>query len=222
MKVGVLFSGGKDSTYAAWLAKKEGHEIACLITLFSQNKESYMFHTPAIEMVEEQAKLMNLPLVKRATPGEKEEELIDLKQAIKKAVKKHQIEGIVTGALASDYQASRIIDICKNLKLECINPLWHKDQIELLEELVKNKFEAIISGVAAYPLDKKWIGRKIDPRFIEEIKKLHERYKINPAGEGGEFESLVISCPLFRKKLNFKIMDVIGEGNSWRGLFLLK
>ena len=222
MKVGVLFSGGKDSTYAAWLAKKEGHEIACLITLFSQNKESYMFHTPAIEMVEEQAKLMNLPLVKRATPGEKEEELIDLKQAIKKAVKKHQIEGIVTGALASDYQASRIIDICKNLKLKCINPLWHKDQIELLEELVKNKFEAIISGVAAYPLDRKWIGRKIDSRFIEEIKKLHEKYKINPAGEGGEFESLIISCPLFRKKLNFKIMDVIGEGNSWRGIFIAK
>lgn len=222
MKVGVLFSGGKDSTYAAWLAKKEGHEIVCLITLYSLNKESYMFHTPAIEMTEKQAKLMEIPLVKQETLGVKEGELLDLKRAIRKAIKKHEIEGIVTGALASDYQASRILEICRFFKISCINPLWQKNQSELLKELVRNRFEVIISGVAAYPLDKKWIGRKIDEKFIADLRALSEKYKVNPAGEGGEFETLVVSCPLFKERLKFEILDIVGEGNSWRGIFRIK
>jgi len=219
MRVGVLFSGGKDSTYAAWLTKKEGHKIECLVTLYSKNKDSFMFHTPAIELTEKQALLMGIPLVKQETEGIEEEELKDLEHAIKKAVKKHAIEGIVTGALASDYQASRIAEICEKFKLKCFNPLWQKSQIDLLEEIVKNKFEVIISGVAAYPLDKKWIGRKIDVKFIEDVKKLTEKYKINPAGEGGEFESLVLNCPLFKKPLKVKLVDISGEGNAWRGIF---
>lgn len=219
MRLGVLFSGGKDSAYAAWLAKKEGHKIECLITLYSTNKDSFMFHTPAIDLTEKQAKLMDIALVKQETAGVKEEELDDLKRAIKKAIKKHAIEGIVTGALASDYQASRIAEICENLGIKCINPLWQKNQLEVLRELIKNKFEIIISGVAAYPLDKKWIGRKIDEKFIEDVKTLAEKYKINPAGEGGEFESLVINCPLFKKPLKVKLVDISGEGNAWRGIF---
>jgi ABC transporter with metal-binding/Fe-S-binding domain ATP-binding protein len=218
MKIGVLFSGGKDSTYAAWLAKKSGHELACLITLFSENEESYMFHTPAIKLTEKQAKLMGLPLITRETKGEKEKELKDLKRAIEKAKVKYNIKGIVTGALASNYQAERIQKICEELDLKCLNPLWHKDQLEYLKELVENRFEVIITAVGAYRFDKKWIGRRIDNNFIEEIKVLANRFAINPAGEGGEFESLVVNCPLFRKKLGFKLIDILGEGNSWRGI----
>jgi ABC transporter with metal-binding/Fe-S-binding domain ATP-binding protein len=219
MKLGVLFSGGKDSTYAAWLAKKSHHELVCLITLQSKNKDSYMFHTPAINLVEKQSQLMSVPIVIQETEGNKEKELEDLRRAIKKAIKKHHIEGIVTGALESVYQSTRIQTICNEFDIECFNPLWQKNQIELLEQLIKNKFEVIISGVAAYPLDKKWIGKKIDSKFIEEIKILQEKYKIHPAGEGGEFESLVINCPLFKTKLNAKIVDIVGEGNSWGGIF---
>ncbi len=222
MKVGVLFSGGKDSMYAAWLAKKQGDEIACLITLVSENPDSFMFHTPAVELTEKQAKLMNVPLVRQETSGIKEEELEDLKRAIKKAVKKHAIEGIITGAVASGYQKSRILKICDYFKIECINPLWGKNQIALLEELLKNKFEVIISGVAAEGFDKKWIGRKIDLKFLEEIKKLYSKYGINPAGEGGEFESLVVNCPFFKNRLNAELVDIIGEGNAWRGVFEVK
>lgn len=219
MRVGVLFSGGKDSMYAAWLAKKMGYSIECLITLYSENKESYMFHTPGTELVEKQAFLMNLSLVKQETEGEKEDELEDLESAIKKAIKKHAIDGIVSGAVGSVYQASRIQAICNKLGIECFNPLWQKDQIELLDEIIKSKFEVILSGVFAYPFDAKWIGRRIDSNFIEKIKELRDKYKINPAGEGGEFESLVISCPLFKKKLDAKISDISGEGNSWRAVF---
>lgn len=219
MKLGILFSGGKDSTYAAWLAKKEGHELACLITLFSKNPDSYMFHTPAIELTKQQAELMGLPLIFKETRGAKEKELGDLEKAIKLAIKKYEITGIITGAVGSVYQASRIQEICANLGIECFNPLWQKNQLELLTDLIKNKFEVILSAVAAYPLDKRWVGRKLDSKLIAEIAKLSEKYKLNPAGEGGEFESLVVNCPLFKKRLDFKIKEVAGQGNSWKGIF---
>ena len=74
-KLGILFSGGKDSMYAAWLAKKEGYEISCLISIVSENEESYMFHTPSIRRVEEQAKSMGIPLIIVKTKGKKEKEL---------------------------------------------------------------------------------------------------------------------------------------------------
>lgn len=140
MKLGVLFSGGKDSCYAAYKAKQKGNELICLITMLSENPDSYMFHTPSIKQTQAQAKAMNLPLLIEKTKGVKEEELKDLEKAIKQAIKKHKIEGIVTGALFSNYQASRIKKICDKLKIKCINPLWHKDELDYLHELINNKF----------------------------------------------------------------------------------
>jgi len=216
MKLAVLFSGGKDSTYAIYLAKKEGYEISCLISIFSENKESFMFHTPSIERVKEQAKIMEIPLIVVKTKGEKEKELDDLEKGIMKAIKEFKIEGIITGAVESVYQAMRIQKICNKLKIKCFNPLWQKEQIELLEDLIKNKFKVIITGVFAYPLNEKWLGRRIDKKFIEEMRMLSEKYKINPAGEGGEFESFVLNCPLFKKRLKVKGFHDYGDGNSWR------
>lgn len=216
MKLGVLFSGGKDSCYAAYLAKKQGHELSCLITVESENKESFMFHTPSIKQTEKQAWAMEIPLIVVKTIGEKERELIDLEEGIKKAKREYKIEGIVTGAVASVYQSSRIEKICKKLRLKCFNPLWQKNQVELLEELIKKGFEVIIVGVFAYPLDEKWLGRKIDKIFIEEMKKMQEKYKINPAGEGGETESFVLNCPLFKRGLKVIGFKDFGEKNSWR------
>jgi diphthine-ammonia ligase len=216
MKLGILFSGGKDSTYAAFIAKKEGYEICCLITIQSDNKESFMFHTPSIDQTEKQAEVMGIPLIIVKTKGEKEKELADLEKAIKNAKEKYGVEGIVTGAVESVYQATRVQKICNKLDLECFNPLWQKDQVGLLKELIRNKFDVIISGVFAYPLDEKWLGRKIDKEFIEEMRKMTEKYKINPAGEGGEYESLVLNCPLFNRKLEIKDKKTYGEGNSWR------
>lgn len=222
-KFGVLFSGGKDSVYSTYLAKKEGYEISCLISIFSSNKESYMFHTPSIERVKEQAEVMKIPLLIHKTLGEKENELIDLKDAIKFAKEKYKIEGIVTGAIQSVYQASRIQKICDELDLECFNPLWKRNEEEYLQELMDNNFEIVLVGVFAYPLNEKWLLRKIDKKFIEEIKELNRKYKIHVAGEGGEFESFVLNCPLYSRKLEIVDKKIISEGeNSFRAEITIK
>jgi len=160
--------------------------------------------------------VMNIPLIIQKTKGEKEEELYDLECAIKKAKDEFEIEGVVTGAVESVYQASRIQKICDTLYLDCLNPLWKKDQIELLEDLIKHDFTVVITGVFAYPLDEKWLGEIIDERFIQQAKALYESYKINPAGEGGEFETFVLNCPLFTRALEVKEKKISGKRNSWK------
>src|SRR3989339_141823 len=197
MKVAVLFSGGKDSCMASYLAKEAGHELSCLISIVSENKESYMFHTPSIEKTKKQAEVMQIPLIIQKTKGKKEIELKDLKKAIKKAKDEYHIGGIVTGALQSIYQASRIQKICNELDLECFNPLWQKDEFE-------------------YPLDESWLGKEINEEFIDKVKKLNQKYQIHPAGEGGEFETFTLNCPLFKKSLNITDKKISGEKNSWR------
>ncbi len=219
MKLASLFSGGKDSTYATYLAMSY-HEVSCLISLKSKNPESYMFHTPNISMTKLQADAIGIPLVEAGTEGKKETELKDLKRAIKKAMIEYKIEGVVTGAIESVYQATRIQKICHELNIWCFNPLWKKDQVMLLEELLKSRFEIIITAVAAYPLDERWLGRKIDSAAIAELKKLKEKFKVNPAGEGGEYESLVLNAPFFKKRLSVSSAEKIYRNNS--GIYQIK
>ena len=219
MRLGVLFSGGKDSTLALHKAAEKA-EVACLITLVSENKESYMFHTPNIDITALQAKALGLPLIRQKTEGKPEAELADLEAAIAQAISDFKIDGVVTGAVESVYQAARIQQICNRLGVWCVNPLWKRNQKALLEEVVAAGFKTIISGVFAYPLDKTWLGKQIDSDLIGKLVVLGEEYGLSPSGEGGEIETTVLDAPLFKKKIEVLDAAVEAQGNS--GVFRIK
>jgi len=219
MRLGVLFSGGKDSTLALHLAA-EKEEVVCLITILSKNKESFMFHTPNIDISALQAEALELPKITKTTEGEMEKELLDLDDAIAQAARKFQIEGVVTGAIESVYQSERVQRICHRLGLWCFNPLWKHDQKALLEELLEKQFKVIISGVFAYPLDEKWLGKQIDSKLIDRLVDLQQKYGLSPSGEGGEIETTVLDAPLFKKKIEVLDFSVEAKGNS--GVFIIK
>lgn len=200
MKIGVLFSGGKDSCLAMSKAMKE-HEISCLISIISKNKDSFMFHTPNIHLTKMQSEASGIPLVSVSTEGKKEDELKDLERAISKAKQDYAIEGIVTGSVRSTYQSSRIETICKKLDLWCFNPLWLMDEIELLNEVINTGIKAIISGVFAFPLEREMLGKTVDKELIKKLAVLKEKYSINPAGEGGEIETTTFDAPFFKRKI---------------------
>lgn len=202
--IAALISTGKDSIYAMHLMQKQGCTIKCLITIDSKNKDSFMFHTPTIVLAKLQARAMNLPLIIVKTKGVKEIELKDLEKAINNAKRKYKIKGIVSGAIFSNYQRERIEKICKNIGIRSFAPLWQTNQIPYLKNLLNNGFEVIITKIAAYGLSEKWVGRKIDTGAIMELSALEKKYKINPAGEGGEYESLVLNTPFFSKKIELK------------------
>jgi ABC transporter with metal-binding/Fe-S-binding domain ATP-binding protein len=219
MRLGVLFSGGKDSTLALHYAS-EREEAICLITVVSTNKESYMFHTPNIDLTTLQAEALGLPLVSVVTEGKKEEELADLEKAIVEAKEKYQIEGVVTGAVESVYQATRVQRICNRLNIWCFNPLWKHNQKALLEMLVAKNFKVVISGIFAYPLDEKWLGKQIDAQVIARLVQLQGQYGISPSGEGGEIETTVLDAPMFKKKI--EILDSAIEAQHNCGIFIIK
>jgi len=217
MRLCLLFSGGKDSCYAGWLAREE---IVCLASVFSSNPHSFMYHTPNIRLTKLQAKAMKLPLVFVESEGRKEKEISDLRKLLELAKKKYKIEGVVTGAINSIYQNTRVQRVCRRLGLWCFNPLWQIDQEEYLKKLIKAKFKVIISGVFSYPFNESWLGRKLDSETAKELISLKRKYKINPAGEGGEFETFVVDGPIFKKPI--KIDKARTEFENYSGRLIIE
>ncbi len=179
-----------------------------------------MFHTPNIDLTALQAKALGLPLVSVITEGRKEEELGDLERAIVEAKNKFQIEGVVTGAVESVYQSSRVQRICNSLDLWCFNPLWKHDQKVLLETLVEKNFKVVISGIFAYPLDEKWLGKQIDTQVIARLVELQRQIGLSPSGEGGEIETTVLDAPMFKRRI--EILDYMVEAKGNSGVFMIK
>ncbi len=212
MRVGVLFSGGKDSTYAAWLASKRD-DLACLITIFPESDSSYMFHYPDLDWTTLQAKSMGVPQVREATRGVKEEELQDLRTALAKAVEEHDIKGVYTGALASMYQKSRVEKVCGELGLTTVSPLWGIDPEEHLRRIVKDGFQCIIVSVSALGLDEGWLGRTLSSSAVDELLELGRKYRFHAGLEGGEGETFVLDCPAFSERI-----EVVGGIRHWKGV----
>jgi predicted ATP pyrophosphatase (TIGR00289 family) len=219
MKAAVLFSGGKDSTLAAYKAMEDGWKVEYLLSMHSENPHSYMFHVPNIHLTQLLSQAMELPLIQAETPGEKEKELEDLKRAMLN-LKNKGVEAIFTGAIHSEYQKSRIDGLCKEIGLESIAPLWHRDPLEYMQEVVNLGFEVIITSVSAEGLDESWLGRVIDEDLLEELKALHEKYGLHMAFEGGEAETLVLDGPIFKKRLN--ILDTEKVWNVDNGHLVIK
>ena len=171
------------------------------------NAYSYMFHKINIDLTALQAEALNMKHYMLVTNGEKELELADLKNALLK----NDVRVLITGALASDYQRSRIGSICEELGIEHIAPLWHMDQEEELKEISRD-YNAIVTQVSAEGLDDSFLGRRIDDAMIRRLKELNSRYRINMAFEGGEAESFVLDGPLFSKRI-----EVTRSHTTWDG-----
>jgi len=221
IKLGCLFSSGKDSAYALWLMRNEGYPVECLITLKSRNPVSYMFHTPTVELAALQAEAIGMPIVTKETAGEKERELDDLRAAFRAAKEEYGIEGVITGALWSTYQKERVERIATEEHLKVFSPLWHTNQETELRLVVSN-FEVIFSGVSAYGLDKSWLGRRITLEDVDRLVELNKRFKFNIAGEGGEFESLVLDGPIFKKRVVIQESGIKEEDENTARLVVKK
>jgi diphthine-ammonia ligase len=215
MKVGALFTGGKDSTYSAFLAGKE-NEVVCLMNMYSENKDSYMFHTVADSLLGLQADAMQIPLERHETKGVKEEELSDLMDFIADIKERYGIEGVVSGALASEYQYNRINAILKELKLASITPLWHVNVEEYLKNLIKDGFHAVIVSVSADGLEESWLGKEINDENLASLIELSRKYRFNLGFEGGEAETAVLDGPNFNYAIKIEKSSIVrDEGKAY-------
>lgn len=213
MKAAVLFSGGKDSAMATYKAIKGGWKVEYLVSMISRNPESYMFHTSNIHLTELAAEAMDIPLIHAHTPGIKEKELDDLKKVLSH-LKDKGVDAVFSGALASSYQKSRIDEICKTLSLKSVAPLWHVDPYRYMREIIELQFETILVSVSAEGLDESFLGKKLDHDLLDKLMDLHKMYGIHLAFEGGEAETLVLDCPLFKKRIKIQEIEKVWERDS--------
>ncbi len=211
MKVAVLYSGGKDSIYALHWAWLQGFRIACLVTVFPR-PYSRMYHYPSIESTLYQAKAMDIPILYRRA-REEDDELSLLRKLFIEARDLYGVEGVVAGALLSDYQRMRISLVAEEAGLKTYTPLWRVDQESYMREVVGNGIRFIITSVSAYGLRKDYVGMIVDEDLLEELLAIAKRYGLNPAFEGGEAETLVVDAPLFKKKLCVK--GYVVEDGLW-------
>jgi len=207
MKLAALISGGKDSSFAIYKALQEGHVVTDLVTIIPANEDSYMFHSANIHLTSLISESCGIPLTSQVSSGEKEKELDDLKKALVPL----KVEGVAVGAIESEYQASRVRNICNELGLVMYAPLWHKDPESLLFAMIEC-MDIIMVKVAAGGMDESWLGRRFDKKMIAGLKELNRKYRVHLAGEGGEYETLVLNAPFYSKKIK-----LIETRKMWMG-----
>ena len=212
MKLCVLFSGGKDSMMALYRGM-EKHEITVLFSMIPKSDDSYMYHVPNIRLTEYSAQAMNLPIVMKETIGKPPQENDDLKEALRGIKKDYGIDGVAAGAIGSKYQYNIVADICKELGLKTYTPYWQMDHEILIRDAIAAGFDIRMVGVAAGGLDASWLGRKLDPAALEELKDIRKKHKIDIGGEGGEYETFVVDGPIFKKRL-----EIVKSRKVWDGV----
>jgi ABC transporter with metal-binding/Fe-S-binding domain ATP-binding protein len=196
IRAAVLFSGGKDSVYATYIAQQQHFDVAGTITIIPSVTDSYMFHVPNARFASTISSAMGIPNLTAEVPSEQDELLI-----LSRTIESMGVDAVITGAIASDYQMFRINFVCEELGMKVFSPLWHKDQEMLLKEIVGAGFDVRMVGVAADGLDERWLGRRIDPKAIDDLVALQRKRRINVSGEGGEFETITLDGPNFSKRL---------------------
>lgn len=218
MKLASLFSGGKDSTYAIHVAKKQGHEVKCLLSIFPKSDESHLLHHPNMKWTKLQSQLMNIPqLTIASTSDETDNELILIENLLQNAKEQFQIEGLVHGGIQSKFQKNKFENICSKLNLKVIVPLWNTDPEKYMNELVNSEFEFIMTTVSSDGLDDSWLGKTISKSDIVSLKHLSEKFGFNLNFEGGEAETFVTNCPLFTNSI--KINQSEKKWDGYRGRF---
>ena len=214
MNLAAFFSGGKDSTFAIYDAKRCGHKIVILFTIEPKSDESHLLHHPNISYTKLQSQSMCIPQITISIDDVKPNiEAKKIDDLIKPAKKTFDFEGIVHGGILSEYQKNKFELLCKKNNLKLISPLWQKNASAYMKELLANNFEFIISSVSSGGLNESWLGKKIGLSELHELEKLSKEFQFNLSFEGGEAETFVISCPLFKNRI-----DIISSNKIWDGI----
>ncbi|HET6405876.1 MAG TPA: diphthine--ammonia ligase [Candidatus Thermoplasmatota archaeon] len=214
MKVAALVSGGKDSVLALHCAQASGWDVTHVVTVRPGAEDSWMFHVPNTGLAPLLADALGLPLVAVETRGEKEAEVDDLERALAGL----DVDGFVSGALASEYQRTRLERLGHRLGLRSFTPLWHKAPEEVLRTVAADAWDVRFAAVAAEGLGERWLGRRITPQAVEELVALRARYGLHVGGEGGEYETLVLDAPCYRRRIEVARAEAAWrrDGGVWR------
>ncbi|MBI4159446.1 diphthine--ammonia ligase [Candidatus Woesearchaeota archaeon] len=214
MDVAVLYSGGKDSTYAIDFCKEKGWNIKYLLSIKPTRRDCYLFHYPTVEFTKEFAKILNIPHIYTTC------DVADPKQEaeiVKNIMEKNKVDALVLGGIGlQETQIASLQKALLPLKVEVFAAHAGYDHEELVQEMLDKGYKFIISQVAADGLTEYWLGKEITEDSFKDLKKLSQKHGFHIGFEGGHADSLVIDGPIFSKKLTIlegkKIMEKEFDG----------
>ena len=198
MKVASSWSGGLESSLACHKVIEEGNELTCLVTFVLDQYWPAMGHPPHIMRLQSDAIGIPHVLLKVEEPYTE-----GYKKAIANLIETWGIEGIVTGDIyvVDDIHGNWMEDVCEGLDAEVIMPLWEQDTLQILNEEISKGFRAVFTCVKQPYFDEDWIGRELNKNTVKDLLNLVEKHGIDPCGENGEYHTMVIDGPLFKKEI---------------------
>ncbi|KAI9591545.1 hypothetical protein BDF19DRAFT_257385 [Syncephalis fuscata] len=226
MKVVALISGGKDSCFNMMHCRANGHDIIALANLYppkdsgKDELDSFVYQTVGHDAIHWYAECMDLPLIRREIHGTPERQTLDYDvtindetedlYALLSEVKTRypDVQGVSVGAILSNYQRIRVEHVCQRLGLTSLAYLWQQDQTELLNSMVKNSLCSVLIKVAAMGLNQRHLGKSLQ-EMQPTLLKLHNQFGLHVCGEGGEYETFTLDCPLFVKRIVIKTSEVV-------------
>ncbi|MCI4357842.1 MAG: diphthine--ammonia ligase [Thermoplasmata archaeon] len=208
-----LVSGGKDSIYSAYLADTQGWSVDELLVLVPEDVDSFLLHTPNLALVELQGTAWGKRV--RTVPIHGQGEALEA-NAIAMALAEGN-GAVIAGAIASSYQWARLNRITTKLGRPLYAPLWGKDPSLVVREEIAGGLDIRLVQVAAEPLGAELLGRRLDLALLSEIERLGRTQRaVHPAGEGGEYESLVVDAPFFCQRLELDEQRTVTRGLASR------
>ena len=211
MDVAILYSGGKDSTFAIEYAIERGWNIKYLISVKPNRTDCYLFHFATVEMTKKIADIFGIKHVyTTCTEADPEKEAM----IIKKIVEEHPVDSVVLGGIGlQETQIKSIRDALFPLGIDVFASHTGYDHIKLMKEMIIRGYDIIITEVAAEGLGIKWLGERLNLENIDEFVRTAEKYGFHPGGEGGPYNTLVVDGPIFSKRLEILSFDKIMEGD---------
>ncbi|KAI3651836.1 hypothetical protein MP228_003139 [Amoeboaphelidium protococcarum] len=211
-----LISGGKDSIFNLIHCQQNGHELVCLANLYPhqmdcEEMDNYMYQTVGHDVIPMIAQCMDLPLVREplsdahssqsgSDASDRDQNDLGALYRLLYRVKQQypHVDAVSVGAIASDYQRVRVESVCSRLGLRSLSYLWNQPQIGILRQMLRCNMKILIVKTAAYGLDAdKYLGKIIDDKMVQSFTKMNTEFGFHVAGEGGEYETLVLDCPLY-------------------------
>jgi uncharacterized protein (TIGR00290 family) len=212
MNVISSWSGGKDSCLALYKVQQQGHSIKTLMNFVSAEHKRCSFHGIPFELIKMQSEALGIPLVAKEIPDEGKKYEENFKSCVNDLKKKYDIKGIIFGDIYLDEHKKWVSRVCNDLKVKVFEPLWQLPVDDIIKEFIDLGFKSIIVSAKSDLFDESFIGRVIDHKLIEELKKKN----ICICGENGEFHSYVFDGPIFKKKINIKKTDKILKNGLWK------
>ena len=194
----VSWSGGKDCNLACYRAIANGLKIHCLANMITDDGKHSRTHGLSSKILQMQSEAIGIPLVQRRTTWNSYES--EFKNMIR-TFKQEGIDGGVFGDMDIEEHRQWVERVCQEMDIVPYLPLWQENQDKILRDFIDSGFEAIVIATRADLLGEEWLGRRIDLDFIDRIVELGKTSDITPCGEAGEYHTLVIDGPLFKKRM---------------------